>query len=595
MVSGLTLDLEVQNSLTGVRKASTRIKEFLLDSGFELMGTQEFEIALVESLNNLVVHASGDGKGLDIHLSVECMASMIRATISDNSPGFDWIESPELPADDFSESGRGMFLLHELVDQIDYYRGKTKNILRFEKGLIVARNERDLAKYGNGNGGSLMPVAELHDTLLQMTEEFALNNEMLSAIFQLSKDITFKKELSPYFVGDTMNRLTNIIDGDWFMFFEYHPEERDFELLSQSEDVRNPKDVERSFSMLLKQILIQCHGESWENINKGKIPLEIYNTYLPTPYQMAYVKPVILHDNLFGVMILGYKMDTYGFASAHKKLIVAFSEFLAIQIQAKRLREQQIKSSVFRQELEIARNIQQALLPNQIPVNKCLEIAASCETAQSVGGDFYGVEEVGDGEFLIYIVDVMGKGIPAALVATICRTIISVNKIYYRDPGTILEKVNKFLYNDLSSVEMFITGQVLYINTRSKFGILANAGHPPMLFKDSVDPTIHEICPEGLPIGIFEDTTFDQERIELTPSFDILLYTDGITDTVKENNKEFFGISGLRDWMKIFCNSQKSPRSNIHELKNHLHEFSSFAEQPDDQTVIAISERRGYL
>lgn len=584
MVSGLTLDIQVQPSLEGVRGATDKIKQFLTESGIADHSACEFEIALVEALNNIVSHSVKSNHELEISISIECLSNHIRATITDNTFGFEWEEVPDLP-EEFEESGRGLFLLHQLVDGVENFKGANTNILRLTKSLS---DESCIKKLNDSD--------EVQETLYKMSEEFTLNSEMLSAIFNITKEISLGQSKGIEFIGQLLERLAGIIQSDWFMFFEYNRSKKSFELITHSNDIKNPQAIESSFSLLLKQILIQFHDETWENIANGNITLDINKTFLPFPYHLGYVKPVIIQNQLLGVLIIeNDNHDLSSNASAYNNLIHTFSEFISFQIHARRQRDENIKSTKLKQELDIARNIQKALLPREIPVNGVIELGASCDTAQKVGGDFYGIEKISEDEYMVIIVDVMGKGVPAALIATICRTIITLNKPLCDSPGQILKAANKYLYNDLSSVEMFITAQIAYIDTKKKRMTFANAGHPPIIMRNGSHSGVQEICPEGLPIGIFEDTEFEEESLEIPDSFDLLMYTDGVTDTFKESERDFYGITRLKGWFAKEANKTKLPQEIIEQLKRELRSFTSNIHLTDDQTMIAISERRSDL
>ncbi len=595
MNCGTSIDCRILPDLHHVRESAANIHRHLIKLGYDPHQSREFEIILVEVLNNLVAHATRQKIHENIRLVVSCHRESVNAQIFDHSHGFIWNENPQLPGDD-AESGRGLYLVHQLADSVQYFRNLEGNLLWIEKKLKPASPGESSGTDGTTPSATQLNInADSMDDSLPASgseQDPDMNQEVLSALFGVIREISESRDSSPAVARRLLHRLCCLIESEWFMFFEVLPDRENFRLTASSIEEDRERIIENSFSLLVKQMLLSAHDHTWDEILRGEFPNEVFNNYLPSPYKWAHVCPVVIAGELFGVLTLGHRPSSGSIPPKHRRLIQIFSEFLAIQIQSRKAQESQIRSTVLKQELEIARNIQQALLPGKLPLDNYFEISVSCETAQKVGGDFFDIEHLSEGEFLIYIVDVMGKGIPAALFATICRTIFKYNKSHYRSPAHILSETNNYLFDDLCSVEMFITAQVLYLNAREKKAILANAGHPPLIIKSGNNPSVREVCPEGLPIGIYRDTFFEEQVIPLPANFDILMYTDGLTDTRDAENREYFGINGLKSWIGSNSDCHKAPHEVIRELKGFLRKFSTHNIQSDDQTIIAISERR---
>src|SRR6185503_15833404 len=126
---------------------------------------------------------------------------------------------------------------------------------------------------------------------------------------------------------------------------------------------------------------------------------------------------------------------------------------------------------------EIARNIQQSLLPKAFPALSGYELAGFCRSARQVGGDFYDVLPLGEDLVLLVVADVMGKGVPAALFAATLRTLVRTTAEWTQRPSELLARINRLMFDELSSVDMFITAQLVLVDTRQKQLTVAAAGH----------------------------------------------------------------------------------------------------------------------
>src|SRR5690349_4433642 len=151
-------------------------------------------------------------------------------------------------------------------------------------------------------------------------------------------------------------------------------------------------------------------------------------------------------------------------------------------------------------ELAIARAIQASLLPKEFPKLPGFGLAGYCQSARQVGGDFYDVLPLSDTRALLVVADVMGKGVPAALFAASLRVLVRSLVERKLRPHELLRRINRQMYEELSSVDMFITAQFVEIDTACRVLRVANAGHCPLLASDGCGPT-QVIAPDGLPLG----------------------------------------------------------------------------------------------
>jgi PAS domain S-box-containing protein len=259
-------------------------------------------------------------------------------------------------------------------------------------------------------------------------------------------------------------------------------------------------------------------------------------------------------------------------------------------------RTEQLKSAMARQqqetqerqrleqELHIARLIQQTLLPKSLPGLPDYEVAAYYQPARQVGGDFYDFLELPDGRLGLIVGDVSGKGVPAALVMAITRTMLQAA---YRlgSPGEILEHVNNTLYRDIPP-NMYVTCLAALLDSRTGRLQYANAGHdlPYLRHADGVS----KLRATGMPLGLMPGMSYEQKEFTLQPGDSVLLYSDGLVEA-HDPQREMFGFPRLQG----FVGAHPGGATLIDTLLAELERFAGEEwEQEDDITLVTLQRSR---
>jgi serine phosphatase RsbU (regulator of sigma subunit) len=237
-------------------------------------------------------------------------------------------------------------------------------------------------------------------------------------------------------------------------------------------------------------------------------------------------------------------------------------------------------------ELEIASGIQRSLLPTHLPEPAGYRFAGHSRSANEVGGDFYDVIELpGDG-ILLAIADVMGKGVPAAMFASILRSQIRARPDLAAQPGGFLRWLNAALFRDLDRVDMFVTAQLAFLNLASAELCVASAGHCPLLLA-SVDSVQH-IHPDGLPLGITPDSVYPEQRVSLQAGIRALLYTDGLVELRNPENQAL-GLPALQSRLQETARADLPAPDTRAALVAFAREFQRQANARDDLTFLVIT------
>jgi sigma-B regulation protein RsbU (phosphoserine phosphatase) len=275
------------------------------------------------------------------------------------------------------------------------------------------------------------------------------------------------------------------------------------------------------------------------------------------------------------------------FSALQAEMIRTFAEFMAVQVVNARHHEEQVHARLVAHELEIAHRIQRALLPRTLPQLAGFRLAANWESARQVGGDFYDAFPLGDHKLLLVVADVMGKGVPAAIFATITRSLLRAMAVRSHHPAKLLKRLNELLYSELSSVGMFLTAQLVFIDLERRQLTAASAGHCPVIMHSG--ETVRQLKVTGTPLGILPNSTYRQTTATLGQPGGLLLYTDGLTESTNAAG-EMFGTERLADWMRARVPLPATAEAMRDELAAELTRFRGGAPLRDDQAFLILAE-----
>ncbi|MDY0190366.1 MAG: SpoIIE family protein phosphatase [Desulfuromonas sp.] len=243
-----------------------------------------------------------------------------------------------------------------------------------------------------------------------------------------------------------------------------------------------------------------------------------------------------------------------------------------------------IAASEQERELRIAESIQLGLLPDTMPKIAGLDIAGICIPAKQVGGDYFDfIAQPPDLD--IVIADVSGHNIGAALLMAEARTFIQARARLLVSPTVIIDALNRFLYDDLSKAELFITLFYLKYNHNKKLLTYGNAGHNyPLIYRHDTN-TFEELDAEGLILGIEKEVTFEERHSQLNSGDILVLYTDGIVEAAN-NRDELFGIEQLKN--AIMENISQDAQTIIDNTMTTARMFQGRRHFNDDVTMVVI-------
>lgn len=239
-----------------------------------------------------------------------------------------------------------------------------------------------------------------------------------------------------------------------------------------------------------------------------------------------------------------------------------------------------------RRDLEIAKQIQLSLLPNEPLRTPRAEVAGHCAPATHVGGDYFDYFENAEGVDLV-IADVSGHNVGAALIMTEVRSMVRARSRQSAvvHPARVLRDLNDLLHEDLTRSELFITMFCCRLEPNTRRLKFANAGHNPALLLRAGEAACVELDGEGLVMGVRRAVAYEERSLALSPGDKLLLYTDGVTEAENPAG-EFFGLARLRD--SFMAHRAGAPEQIISALLRDLRAFRGPAPQSDDVAMVVM-------
>ena len=234
------------------------------------------------------------------------------------------------------------------------------------------------------------------------------------------------------------------------------------------------------------------------------------------------------------------------------------------------------------EELRRAREIQQALLPKEIPQLPGFEVAAAWRPARAVSGDYFDVFPLGDRKLCICIADVVGKGVSAALLMAHAQAAVRALASQSDSPATLCARVNRLLCENIATGK-FVTFFVGILDGETRMFNYCNAGHPyPILVSHGESSALDK---GGAVLGVFPSWSYEDAAIRLDPEDRLLLFTDGITEAEAADAEEF-GDENVATFAR--SNWKKSAKEMTNGLLERVSNFCGGSFR-DDATLVVVA------
>ena len=299
----------------------------------------------------------------------------------------------------------------------------------------------------------------------------------------------------------------------------------------------------------------------------------------------ALALPLRAQDEVLGVMLVDHVGQPHEFSPARIALLEGIANQAALAIENIRLYRESLENARTAQELQVARQIQASLLPEACPQPAGWSIAATSRPARQVGGDFYDFVTLSKHRLGLVIADVSDKGVPAALFMALSRSVMRAVAAEGRSPAATLSRVNDLLLADSRS-GMFVTMFYGILDTRDGRLVYGLGGHNPPYWSHHTTGELRRLALRGIALGVVEHPSFEEGQVLLEPGDSLVLYTDGVTETLNEDEHEF-GEERLQQAIRA---AGPCPAHALAEAINRsVQAFAGSAPQHDDYTLVVVA------
>ena len=296
--------------------------------------------------------------------------------------------------------------------------------------------------------------------------------------------------------------------------------------------------------------------------------------------------PLLDSEGCLGMIALYSRIHVRRFAEADMELLVSLAAAGALRVRNLALAEEAARRQVLDREMVLAHDIQMGMLARRVPELAEVDLGAQLRPARTVGGDLYDILRTGDDLWFI-VGDVAGKGFAAALLMAVAQTLFRAIAPSGLSLPDVLARMNRELCRD-NDRSMFVTAFAGCLDLQSGRLQVANAGHN-LPYWVGRDGHVRELAvPNGLALGVLEDSTFPVTEFHLEPGDGLVVYTDGVCDAVDPQGLAF-GTPRIERAL-IDHSSRTAPRL-VHDIFEAVDGFADTAPQEDDITILAMRYR----
>jgi len=532
----------------------------------EAKDLQSIELVCTEALNNAVEH--GADKNSSHSISAFWWIEQERFMMDIEDPG-DFLpdgEAAQLPSDELSERGRGLFIIQQLADEVKHYLLEGRHHVRLGIGLSELSVTPDSTE-------------EMELLVGSMTEELSAAYENLSALFRLGERLALCSSFQD-FVDSSLQDLMELTQSDGAMVAAWQDESRlktigakgIFSALLSHEQAASERAIEVDAALNSKEYSLEAH-----EIIQSADPFSKFGGHF-------FCAPMSFSDRPAGVLTLHRTDDHAFYTAAQTHIARTFTDFFSIVINLEELQAQRAEQEIELREVRIAAEIQKRLLPREFPVSSSFSVAGACNSARQVGGDYLDVISVDENSFLLVMADVMGKGVPAAMLATIFRTALYARLDIVERPAELMSEIGEQLYRDIGQLDMFITAQIAYCDIASETISIANAGHCPAALWDA-SGNCRMVSEGGVPLGILGEQKYKASEAAFHKNNRLMLFTDGLYE-VQDPAGQYLNVEGFIEMLDPFLKVET--HTFIEKVLFSVNEYTDHATPSDDRSILVV-------
>ena len=615
------------------------------------------KLAVDEACTNIVKHGYKGRPPGYIEIVVTGNGREFSIAIHDQGQGFDLrnVKSPDLKmyVETRRRGGLGVFLMNQLMDEVRYRSGSDGNVLSMSKRLTRNRGRKgkgprrrslrfaytiqafgtltflvaaafavihvrqmqsvradEVARARSVARGMLAPAVEVLSHPEPMSMAQTLLNQSIRAAMKANPDLSSAR------VMDTTGRVWGSSSFDELFTRRAPPISSPAPMGARGSSAR-PARRAGSVGTIVEPVQLATFSKKSPPITLGWVEVGVseeavaarirpVRTELATIALLALVLGYALSTILIGIFVRPIQVLSDNVRAIGEGTMVAevggsgnediddiARAFNEITAKFRAAQGNLVEQERLQKEMQVAQEIQQSLLPRNVPDLEGYEIGALYRAAKEVGGDYYDFVQVDDRTIGVVVADVSGKGVPGSLVMTMIRTALRMEARGNRSASDVMARMNSFVTEDMKK-GMFVTMFYVVLDSVNRIVTYASAGHNPMILYRSESDATYFLKPKGIPVGISTmdenlfRNTISVEKLTLRQDDMIVIYTDGITEAMNPS-REQFGESRLLSAIKRY--GHLSAQEFATALDKEIHEFTAGALQNDDITLVVIKEK----
>lgn len=419
-----------------------------------------------------------------------------------------------------------------------------------------------------------------------LESQFSTRNELLALISKVGVALLSAKGLD-----DTLDQVAALV-------FEAVPAERCVVMLRDETETGGMKIMVarlRGKEEQIEQVRISTtvmnevmkNGKSVLTSDAQHDPRYASQTMALLGIRSVLAVPLSVSDSeVFGIIYADSPTDKSTFTEEHLNILTTLASVASIRVENARLLEERFERERMERELELAKEIQQSFQPSAPPVMEAYEFQGISFSCYEIGGDYYDFIMQHDGNTLIALGDVSGKGTAAALLMSSLHASIHAQVAAKTSLYEMVKSVNLYLAEN-TPTNRFITLFIASLDPISGILNYINAGHNPPLV-GRADGTVEQLASGGFPLGIMPMADFEVGQLELQTGEALVIYSDGVSEAVNEKDEEF-GMERLTDVIK---KNLKSSASGLRDkVEFALSSFTKTTPANDDITLVIVKRK----
>ncbi len=297
--------------------------------------------------------------------------------------------------------------------------------------------------------------------------------------------------------------------------------------------------------------------------------------------------PLSVSDTeVFGIIYADSPTDKSTFTEEHLNILTTLASVASIRVENARLLEERFERERMERELELAKEIQQSFQPSTPPVMDDYEFQGISFSCYEIGGDYYDFIAQHDGQTLIALGDVSGKGTAAALLMSSLHASIHAQVAAKTSLYEMVKSVNLYLAENTPS-NRFITLFIAELDPNTGILNYINAGHNPPLV-GRADGRVEQLESGGFPLGIMPMAEYEVGQLELQAGEALVIYSDGVSEAVNQKDEEF----GMERLTEVIRKNLKASASGIRDkVESALSSFTQTTPANDDITLVIVKRK----